>query len=55
MRRPLATWFALVSSAVPSFAAEPVTVTQLLSTWTTPSGRAIVESIQNRGVLIGSG
>ncbi len=42
MQRAIATLFAFVFSAVPSFAGEPVTVAQLLSTQTTPSGQPIV-------------
>jgi quercetin dioxygenase-like cupin family protein len=42
MRWIVATWFALELLAVPSFAAEPVAVTQLLSTQTTASGQPIV-------------
>ena len=50
--RAIATLFALMSSTLPSSAAEPATVTQLLSTQTTPSGQPIVLPQHNVQLLV---
>ena len=52
MPRAIATLFALMSSTLPSSAAEPATVTQLLSTQTTPSGQPIVLPQHNVQLLV---
>ena len=52
MPRAIATLFALMSSTLPSSAAEPATVTQLLSAQTTPSGQPIVLPQHNVQLLV---